>query len=123
MKKTTNLLALALALVLALGLAGCGAKTSSMTDSCYSERISSAPMEEPRPDTPMESESMPSPAGAPGGFGNLAAEDGGFYEEDVRDSAADIAKADSAKNGIDDQGIPNTKGDKSFRDGDISNDE
>ena len=47
-------------------------------------------MEEPRPDTPMESESMPS-ASAPGGFGNLAAEDGGFYEEDVRDSAADIA--------------------------------
>ena len=91
MKKTTKLLALALALVLALGLAGCGAKTSSMTDSCYSERISSAPMEEPRPDTPMESESMPSPASAPGGFGNLAAEDGGFYEEDVRDSAADIA--------------------------------
>ena len=90
MKKTTKLLALALALVLALGLAGCGAKTSSMTDSCYSERISSAPMEEPRPDTPMESESMPS-ASAPGGFGNLAAEDGGFYEEDVRDSAADIA--------------------------------
>ena len=91
MKKTTKLLALALALVLALGLAGCGAKTSSMTDSCYSERISSAPMEEPRPDTPMESESMPSPASAPGGFGNLAAEDGGFYEEDVRDTAADIA--------------------------------
>ncbi len=91
MKRTTKLLALALALVLALGLAGCGAKTSSMTDSCYSERISSAPMEEPRPDTPMESESMPSPASAPGGFGNLAAEDGGFYEEDVRDSAADIA--------------------------------
>ena len=56
MKRTTKLLALALALVLALGLAGCGAKTSSMTDSCYSERISSAPMEEPRPDTPMESE-------------------------------------------------------------------
>ena len=90
MKRTTKLLALALALVLALGLAGCGAKTSSMTDSYYSERISSAPMEEPRPDTPMESESMPS-ASAPGGFGNLAAEDGGFYEEDVRDSAADIA--------------------------------
>ncbi len=90
MKRTTKLLALALALVLALGLAGCGAKTASMTDSCYSERISSAPMEEPRPDTPMESESMPS-ASAPGGFGNLAAEDGGFYEEDVRDSAADIA--------------------------------
>lgn len=90
MKRTTKLLALALALVLALGLAGCGAKTSSMTDSCYSERISSAPMEEPRPDTPMESESMPS-ASAPGGFGNLAAEDGGFYEEDVRDTAADIA--------------------------------
>lgn len=89
MKRTTKLLALAL--VLALGLAGCGAKTSSMTDSCYSERISSAPMEEPRPDTPMESESMPSPASAPGGFGNLAAEDGGFYEEDARDSAADIA--------------------------------
>ena len=90
MKRTTKLLALALALVLALGLVGCGAKTSSMTDSYYSERISSAPMEEPRPDTPMESESMPS-ASAPGGFGNLAAEDGGFYEEDVRDSAADIA--------------------------------
>ena len=35
MKRTTKLLALALALVLALGLAGCGAKTSSMTDSCY----------------------------------------------------------------------------------------
>ena len=69
MKKTTKLLALALALVLALGLAGCGAKTSSMTDSCYSERISSAPMEEPRPDTPMESESMPS-ASAPGGLGS-----------------------------------------------------
>ena len=33
MKRTTKLLALALALVLALGLAGCGAKTSSMTDS------------------------------------------------------------------------------------------
>lgn len=48
-------------------------------------------MEELRPDTPMESESMPSPASAPGGFGNLAAEDGGFYEEDVRDTAADIA--------------------------------
>ena len=61
MKRTTKLLALALALVLALGLAGCGAKTSSMTDSCYSERISSAPMEELRPDTPMESESMPVP--------------------------------------------------------------
>lgn len=91
MKMTTKLLALVLALVLALGLAGCGAKTASMTDSCYSERISSAPMEEPRPDTPMESESMPSPASAPGGFGNFAAEDGGFYEEDVRDSAADIA--------------------------------
>lgn len=73
MKRTTKLLALALALVLALGLAGCGAKTSSMTDSCYSERISNAPMEEPRPDTPMESESMPSPASAPGGFGNFAA--------------------------------------------------
>ena len=76
MKKTTKFLALAL--VLALGLAGCGAKTASMTDSYYSERISSAPMEEARPDTPMESESMPSPASAPGGFGNLAAEDGGF---------------------------------------------
>ena len=75
MKRTTKLLALALALLLALGLAGCGAKTASMTDSCYGERISSAPMEEPRPDTPMESESMPSPASAPGGFGNLAAED------------------------------------------------
>ena len=73
MKKTTKFLALALALVLALGLAGCGAKTASMTDSYYSERISSAPMEEARPDTPMESESMPSPASAPGGFGNLAA--------------------------------------------------
>lgn len=90
MKRTTKLLALALTLVLALGLAGCGAKTSSMTDSCYSERISSAPMEEPRPDTPMESESMPS-ASALGGFGNLAAEDGDFYEENVRDTAADIA--------------------------------
>ena len=45
MKKTTKFLALALALVLALGLAGCGAKTASMTDSYYSERISSAPME------------------------------------------------------------------------------
>ena len=90
MKKTTKLLALALALVLALGLAGCGAKTSSMTESYYSERIDSAPMEEPWADTPMESESMPS-ASAPGGFGNLAAEDGGFYEEDVRGSAADIA--------------------------------
>ena len=76
MKRTTKLLALALALVLALGLAGCGTKTASMTDSYYSERISSAPMEEPRPDTPMESESMPS-ASAPGGFGNFAAEDGG----------------------------------------------
>lgn len=91
MKKTTKLLALALALVLALGLAGCGAKTSSMTDSYYSERISSAPMDEPRPDTPMESESMPSHASAPGGFGNLAAEDGGFYEENDRATAADIA--------------------------------
>ena len=91
MKKTTKFLALALALVLALGLAGCGAKTASMTDSYYSERLSRAPMEEARPDTPMESESMPSPASAPGGFGNLAAEDGGFYEEDVRDTAADIA--------------------------------
>ena len=88
MKRTTKLLALALALVLALGLAGCGAKTSSMTDSCYSERISNAPMEEPRPDTPMESESMPSPASAPGGFGNLAAEDSGFYEENDRATAS-----------------------------------
>lgn len=90
MKKTTKLLALALALVLALGLAGCGAKTSSMTDSYYSERISSAPMEEPRPDTPMESESMPS-AAASSGFGNFAAEDDAFYEENLRDTTADIA--------------------------------
>jgi len=41
----------------------------------------------------------------------------------ITDSAADIAKADSAKYGIDVQGFPITVGDKSFRDGDISNDE
>ena len=38
----------------------------------------------------------------------------------ITDSAADIAKADSAKYGIDVQGFPITVGDKSFRDGDIS---
>ena len=41
----------------------------------------------------------------------------------ITDSAADIAKADSAKYGIDVQGFPITVGDKSFRDGDIPKEE
>lgn len=81
MKRTTKLLALALALVLALGLAGCGAKTASMTDSCYSERISSAPMEEARPEPEMpEPEEPETPDGAEDVSENLPAEES-FPEE------------------------------------------
>ena len=78
MKKTTKLLALTLAVLLALGLAGCGAKTLSVTSDA-------APAAYPYAESPAESESGFA-MDEESGFANTASAGGLYGAEDADDS-------------------------------------
>lgn len=80
MKKTTKLLALTLAVLLALGLAGCGAKTLSVTSDA-----APAPAAYPYAESPAESESGFA-MDEESGFANTASA-GGLYGADDADGS------------------------------------